>query len=297
MPTLAATLRWGTAPSVLGAETLKRALDPGNPARDALVGGCLAVGLVPAMLRRLDWRQRQQGTGTEVCGRAAVAGLTTACREERIGCTESLVAAEAICHSALCRRSWASFAPRCPYRARTCPQEERDEAVQRVLFVDVLQLLGLEGGAHSARVAALLGESGALALPPVNPLPCTCVFGAASWGWLDLQRVLCRNLPDLVSGKYCTVGDRPSHGLTYLYKRCCAEVWQAYRGQRHDLFLPAGGSAAQGVVALLRGPEASRFALPPSVEPAQHSEPVAAPSQQQQQQQSEGGDPAPVAPG
>lgn len=41
-----------------------------------------------------------------------------------------------------------------------------------------------------------------------------------------------------------------------------SEVWRAYRGQRHDLFLPAGAAAGAGVVGLLQSSAATRFALP-----------------------------------
>ncbi|GAX72903.1 hypothetical protein CEUSTIGMA_g358.t1 [Chlamydomonas eustigma] len=41
-----------------------------------------------------------------------------------------------------------------------------------------------------------------------------------------------------------------------------SEVWQAYRHQRHDLFLPAGAVTGGSVARLLKGPEATRFALP-----------------------------------
>ena len=41
-----------------------------------------------------------------------------------------------------------------------------------------------------------------------------------------------------------------------------SEVWQAYSGQRHDMFLPSGATADTGVVGLLTGGETARFALP-----------------------------------
>ncbi|KAK9822709.1 hypothetical protein WJX81_005943 [Elliptochloris bilobata] len=41
-----------------------------------------------------------------------------------------------------------------------------------------------------------------------------------------------------------------------------SDVWAAYRGQRHDLFLPAGAGAKGGVVSALAGSEVARFALP-----------------------------------
>jgi DnaJ family protein C protein 13 len=41
-----------------------------------------------------------------------------------------------------------------------------------------------------------------------------------------------------------------------------SDVWQAYSGQRHDMFLPSGATADSGVVGLLTGGETARFALP-----------------------------------
>lgn len=153
VPTLVAAMRWGTAASVLGLETLKRCLGAANPSRDVLVGACLAAALPQLLLQRLDWRRM----GTP----AASAGASGSGAEQE-------------------------------------QEEERDEAVQRVLFVDILNLLTLEG-AHAARARELLDAS---------------------------------------------------------------DVWSAYRGQRHDLFLPAGGAHAAGVAGLLTGSQAARFALP-----------------------------------
>lgn len=77
--------------------------------------------------------------------------------------------------------------------------QQRDEAVLRVLYVDILNLLSIEG-AYSEKVMSVLDGS---------------------------------------------------------------EVWAAFRGRRHDLFLPAGGmESAGGVAGLLKGPSAARFALP-----------------------------------
>ncbi|GAB4814092.1 hypothetical protein N2152v2_001138 [Parachlorella kessleri] len=86
-------------------------------------------------------------------------------------------------------------------RERAEQEEDRDEAVQRVLFVDLLNLLAA-GGAYAERMQALLDAS---------------------------------------------------------------DVWRAYRDQRHDLFLPAGGAPGAGVVGLLKGPEVTRYALPPAL--------------------------------
>lgn len=41
-----------------------------------------------------------------------------------------------------------------------------------------------------------------------------------------------------------------------------SEVWGAYRGQRHDMFLPSGATPDTGVAGLLTAGETARFALP-----------------------------------
>ena len=43
-----------------------------------------------------------------------------------------------------------------------------------------------------------------------------------------------------------------------------SEVWNAYKNQKHDLFLPSGATNTSGVVHLLQGSEVARFALPSS---------------------------------
>ncbi len=90
--------------------------------------------------------------------------------------------------------------------------EASDEAVQRVLFVDVINLLALEG-TYAVEVRSVLDKN---------------------------------------------------------------EIWAAYRGQKHDLFLPAGGSSAvHGVAGLLRGSETARFALPAPATVVEPSEVIA----------------------
>jgi DnaJ family protein C protein 13 len=46
-----------------------------------------------------------------------------------------------------------------------------------------------------------------------------------------------------------------------------SEVWSAYRGQRHDMFLPSGATADSGVVGLLTAGDTARYALPPTEDP------------------------------
>ncbi|KAL0040215.1 hypothetical protein WJX77_000548 [Trebouxia sp. C0004] len=41
-----------------------------------------------------------------------------------------------------------------------------------------------------------------------------------------------------------------------------SEVWQAFKHQKHDLFLPSAGDRSAGVVGLLKGSQVARFALP-----------------------------------
>jgi hypothetical protein len=51
--------RWGLAGSILALETLKLVLGTANRARDSLVGEALQAGLLPLLLRKLDWRARE----------------------------------------------------------------------------------------------------------------------------------------------------------------------------------------------------------------------------------------------
>lgn len=62
VPVLMGALQWGGAASVLAVETLKRGLAATNRSRDLLVGAALAAGLLPELLRRLDWREADQNT-------------------------------------------------------------------------------------------------------------------------------------------------------------------------------------------------------------------------------------------
>ncbi|KAK9915634.1 hypothetical protein WJX75_001835 [Coccomyxa subellipsoidea] len=61
-----------------------------------------------------------------------------------------------------------------------------------------------------------------------------------------------------------------------------SDVWHAYRDQKHDLFLPAGGTSQGGVFGLLTGSEVARFALPAPEPPAEEA-PMAAPAPSSQQ--------------
>lgn len=56
-PFMAAMAKWGLAGSVLALETLKRALMIGNRSRDLLVEALLSGGLLPLLLRKLDWHK------------------------------------------------------------------------------------------------------------------------------------------------------------------------------------------------------------------------------------------------
>ena len=177
VPVLVGAIHWGGTAAVLAAETLKRGLSPSNRNRDLLVGAAVGAGLVQMLLQRLDWRSTVK-----------INSLSLAREGDSGGEVASSVS------------------------VAVSGDEASDEAVQRVLFVDVLNLLALEG-TYAAQVRHILDNS---------------------------------------------------------------EIWAAYRGQQHDLFLPAGGTASQGVVGLLKGSETAKFALPaPPLPPSSSSAAVA----------------------
>ena len=64
-PLMAAMAKWGLAGSVLALETVKRALTPASRSRDLLIAALLSGGLLPLLLKKLDWHQdaaqRQDG--------------------------------------------------------------------------------------------------------------------------------------------------------------------------------------------------------------------------------------------
>ena len=53
------------AGSVLALETVKRALVLSNRSRDLLVAALLSGGLLPLLLRKLDWRRNGDGAAPE----------------------------------------------------------------------------------------------------------------------------------------------------------------------------------------------------------------------------------------
>ena len=179
VPILVGALQWGGAAAVLAVETLKRGLSTSNRSRDLLVGSALNTGLLTLLLNKLDWRSRRvSGEGISLFSTSPGGGGSSGGG----GSAHDGSAAAA---------------------ASVAGDEASDEAVQRVLFVDVINLMALEGQ-YANQVRSVLDVS---------------------------------------------------------------EIWAAYRGQRHDLFLPSGGTATHGVVGLLKGPEKARFALP-APEPA-----------------------------
>lgn len=70
-----------------------------------------------------------------------------------------------------------------------------------------------------------------------------------------MERVLVVDLLHLLAGE----GTFGMHVAEILDK---SHVWQAYRYQSHELFLPAGLPGSAGVVGLLEGSDVARFALP-----------------------------------
>ena len=67
-PLMTALVKWGLAGSVLALETIKRALALGNPARDMLIAGLLSGGLLPLLLKKLDWQQGDKSDHDEEVG-------------------------------------------------------------------------------------------------------------------------------------------------------------------------------------------------------------------------------------
>jgi hypothetical protein len=151
-PVLAGALRWGGPAGALVTETLKRALDPGNRSRDLLVGACLGARLPQALLRRLDWRRAGGGAG----GAADEVRARAACRPQQ--------SSRSTCHRQPCQpiqfepRVVCQFADSLSRACGVCWAQDREGAVQRVLCVDVLNRLTLEG-AYAPQVRALLDAS------------------------------------------------------------------------------------------------------------------------------------------
>lgn len=72
---------------------------------------------------------------------------------------------------------------------------------------------------------------------------------------LAVQRVLAVDVLKLMA-------EDGLHGMTVEEILSASDVWQAYKHQKHDLFLPSGATAESGVVGLLEGSTVARFALP-----------------------------------
>ena len=69
---MTALVKWGLAGSVLALETIKRALALGNPARDLLIAGLLSGGLLPLLLKKLDWQQGDKSDHDEEVGTSQI---------------------------------------------------------------------------------------------------------------------------------------------------------------------------------------------------------------------------------
>lgn len=72
---------------------------------------------------------------------------------------------------------------------------------------------------------------------------------------MAVQRVLAVDVLKLMA-------EEGLHGMRVEELLDASEVWQAYKHQKHDLFLPSGATAESGVVGLLEGSTVARFALP-----------------------------------
>ena len=65
IPLMTALVRWGLAGSVLSLETIKRALGLNISSRDLLIAGLLSGGLLPLLLKKLDWQQKEGNSNDE----------------------------------------------------------------------------------------------------------------------------------------------------------------------------------------------------------------------------------------
>lgn len=72
---------------------------------------------------------------------------------------------------------------------------------------------------------------------------------------MAVQRVLAVDVLKLMS-------EEGLHAMRVEEQLDASEIWQAYKHQKHDLFLPSGATAESGVVGLLEGSTVARFALP-----------------------------------
>ena len=119
VPLLTGSMLWRGAVSVLAAEIVKRGLHPTNRARDILVLDCLEWNLLKLLLHRLDWRIESKREPYQ-------ADLASTNGQE----------------------------PETQYSF----EDANDEGIQRVLYVDIIRLLELEG-AHMEKVRKILDDS------------------------------------------------------------------------------------------------------------------------------------------
>lgn len=130
---------------------------------------------------------------------------------------------------------------------------------------------------HSSAAAAAASEAGVDAMSAAAPA------AASGGGSSDAEGAVLRALAvDVLRGLAAGAaegGGSSGYSAQVAALLASSSVWAAYRDQRHDMFLPSGASTQGGVVGLLTGGEAARFALPPAAliagEPAAMSAPGA----------------------
>ena len=116
-----------------------------------------------------------------------------------------------------------------------------DQALRVRLIDRLLQLLDWQRKAHGSEVAVMAGFNHAEEQTQQRDL--------------GVQRSLAVDILNLLAAE-----GAHAERVTALLDQ--SETWNAYKHQKHDLFLPSGATNDSGVVHLLQGSEVARFALP-----------------------------------
>lgn len=132
-------------------------------------------------------------------------------------------------------------------RALTTVNRSRDVLVEQALRVKLidrlLQLLDWQRKAPGSEVAVMPGFKHAEEQTQQRDL--------------GVQRSLAVDILNLLAAE-------GAHSDRVVALLDASDTWNAYKNQKHDLFLPSGATNSSGVVHLLQGSEVARFALPSS---------------------------------
>ena len=162
--TLMTAMDWNLAGSILALETLKRALGAGNRSRDVLVAQSMSSGLIQKLINMLNWQAgTASGTDGDAASRTASSGAASGG-----GSSQSIIALDS---------------------AGT------EKGTNRVLCIEVLKLLALEGSRYGGQIQEKLNAVEAwshyrdqkldLFLPQGAAESSTGVVGALAGGTLE----------------------------------------------------------------------------------------------------------------